>query len=100
MISSTTSTSSYKDLETLRVSIESMDIFHQKEILKILASHKNEVTLNENKNGVLINLTDISKNIIEEITKYISHVNTQETELNDDEETKLKLKNDFFKVTS
>ncbi len=87
---------SVKELELLCSSVESMHIFHQKEILKILNKHKNSVTLNENKNGVLVNLTDVSDEIINEIKYYISHVNNQEKELNNDEETKIKLKNDFF----
>ena len=87
---------SVKELELLCSNVESMLIFHQKEVLKILNKHKDTVTLNENKNGVLVNLTDVSDEIINEIKNYINHVNNQEKELNNDEETKLKLKNDFF----
>ena len=87
---------SVKDLEGLCNTVEVMDIFNQKEILKILSSHKDKVTLNENKNGVLVNLTDVPENIINEIYDYIKHINKQQEELEGDENLKEKLKNDYF----
>ena len=87
---------SVKELEILCNNVQSMRVFHQKEVLKILNNHKDNVTLNENKNGVLVNLTDVSDSIISEIKDYIEYVNNQEKELNDDEEIKIKLKKDFF----
>tara|TARA_Y100000816_G_C26084046_1_gene571774 strand:- start:322 stop:597 length:276 start_codon:yes stop_codon:yes gene_type:complete len=87
---------SVKELEILCNNVQSMSVFHQKEVLKILNNHKDNVTLNENKNGVLVNLTDVSDSIISEIKDYIEYVNNQEKELNDDEEIKIKLKKDFF----
>tara|TARA_B110000285_G_scaffold235245_1_gene315817 strand:- start:5365 stop:5646 length:282 start_codon:yes stop_codon:yes gene_type:complete len=86
-----------KELESLCITIELMDVFHQKAILTILAKHRNEVTLNENKNGVLVNLSDVPVDVVKEICDYIEHVKKQECELNSDEITKTKLKNDFFK---
>ena len=85
-----------KDLESLCDVIENMDNFHQKEILKIFEKNNKVVSLNENKNGVLINLSDVPHDIIDEISNYIKHVNTQECELSNDEEKKQKLKNDYF----
>jgi len=87
---------SVKDLEGLCNTIEVMDIFNQKEILKILSTHKDKVTLNENKNGVLVNLTDVPENIINEIYDYIKHINKQQKELEGDENLKEKLKVDYF----
>ena len=89
-------TVSVKDLESLCSAVESMDVFHQKEILKILSAHKDRVTLNENKNGVLINLTDIPDDVVNEIRNYITHVDQQEKELGDDEAIKDKLKSQYF----
>lgn len=85
-----------KELECLCNIIENMDIFHQKEILKIFLSHKDNVTLNENKNGVLVNLTDVDGSIIDEINNYIKHVNKQQEELEGDENLKEKLKVNYF----
>tara|TARA_B100001093_G_C26633040_1_gene929740 strand:+ start:514 stop:789 length:276 start_codon:yes stop_codon:yes gene_type:complete len=87
---------SVKELEILCNNVQIMTCFHQKEVLKILNNHKDSVTLNENKNGVLVNLTDVSDSIISEIKDYIEYVNNQEKELNDDEEIKIKLKKNFF----
>lgn len=89
---------SVKDLESLCNTVETMDTFHQKEILKIFSSHKDKVTLNENKNGVLVNLTDVPEYIIDEINNYIKHVNKQKEELESDENLKEKLKDDYFKM--
>lgn len=87
---------SVNELESLCSAVELMDAFHQKEILKILSSHTDRVTLNENKNGVLVNLTDVPGDIIKEIDEYITHVNNQEKELGCDEAIKEQLKTDFF----
>jgi len=86
-----------KELESLCNTIEALDTFHQKEILKIFTSHNDKVTLNENKNGVLVNITDVPQHIIDEINNYIKHVNKQHEELESDENLKEKLKIDYFK---
>lgn len=87
---------SVNDLESLCTVVELMDLFHQKEILKILSGHTERVTLNENKNGVLVNLTDVPDDIIKEINDYIIHVNKQEKELGCDEAIKEQLKTEYF----
>tara|TARA_B100001063_G_scaffold196945_1_gene189013 strand:- start:7013 stop:7282 length:270 start_codon:yes stop_codon:yes gene_type:complete len=85
-----------KTLENLRVKIENLDIFHQKEILKIFVKNNDSVTLNENKNGVLVNLTDVPENIINELNEYIKYVYTQEKQLEDGEMEKNTIKSSFF----
>ena len=71
---------SISELNYIRETIEKMNKFNQIEVLRILSKHTN-VTLNENKYGVHINLSDLSKNIIEELFVYINYVNTQEITL-------------------
>jgi len=83
------------ELNSIRDKIESMPKFNQVEILRIFSKHKN-VTLNENKYGVHINLTDLPENIIEELKIYIKYVNTQELNLNELEKQKEDFKNTFF----
>lgn len=83
------------ELNSIRDKIESMPKFNQVEILRIFSKHNN-VTLNENKYGVHINLTDLSKNIIDELKIYIKYVNTQELNLNELERQKEDFKNTFF----
>jgi len=83
------------ELNTIRDKLESMSKFNQIEILRILSKYE-EVTLNENKYGVHINLTDLNTEIINEIKKYISYVNTQEIALHQVEQQKESFKNKYF----
>ena len=62
---------SIADLNIVREKIESMPKFNQIEVLRILSRRKN-VTLNENKYGIHINLTEVDKAIIDELNVYIN----------------------------
>ena len=86
---------SVSELNYIRDSIENMNKFNQIEVLRILNRH-NDVTLNENKYGVHINLTDLDKNIINELALYIKYVNTQEIALNSIEQQKEDYRNTYF----
>ena len=83
------------DLVHIRDMIENMSKFDQVEILRILNKHK-EVTLNENKYGIHINLTELKDEIINELMIYVNYVNTQELALKQDEKQKEEFKNTFF----
>lgn len=85
----------YTNLNGIREQIEHMSKFNQIEILRILTKSK-DVTLNENKYGIHINLTELSTEILNELILYIKYVNTQEIYLNDVEQEKEKYKNSFF----
>ena len=82
-------------LKFLRDKIELLTAFHQIEILRIL--HTNKVTFSENKNGVFVNLTYVSSDIIDTISEYIVYVYKQESQLNEIEEKKIVLSNQYFK---
>lgn len=84
------------ELINIRDKIESMSKFNQVEVLRIFSKHPEIVTLNENKYGVHINLTDMSESIIKELQIYIKYVNTQELNLNELEKQKEEFKNTFF----
>jgi hypothetical protein len=88
------------DLISIRDNIETMSIFNQIEVLRILVSNNdnNEITLNENKYGVHVNLTDLKTNIIQKLKNFIEYVRTQEQTLNQVEEEKEKYKNLFLKT--
>ena len=75
--------------------IESMHHVNQIEVLKIISKHK-EIILNENKNGIYINLTDVNSIVILELIEYINYINTQEMNLNIDETQKTQFKNIYF----
>jgi hypothetical protein len=85
----------YSELNIIREKIESMPKFNQVEILRIL-SKDTAVTLNENKYGTFINLTELSQEIIENMKNYINYVNTQEYNLNYLEKQKEEFKNIYF----
>jgi hypothetical protein len=89
---------SIMELNYLRETIENMNKFNQIEVLKILNS-KNNNLLNENKNGVLINLSELDKEIIDELDDFIKHVLTQEIDLKKDEKKKEALHNTYFNDT-
>jgi hypothetical protein len=80
----------------LKERIEELSKFHQVEILKIFKSNKN-ITINENKNGIFINMTNISIPIITQLEEYLKYVNKQEKHLNEIEVQKDELTNTYFK---
>ena len=78
----------------MKNSIEIMDKNNQIEVLRLL--HKNKTVLNENKNGIHINLTELNDEILLNIYNFVEYLNTQENKLNDEECEKQKYKNMFF----
>jgi hypothetical protein len=74
--------------------IEAMNKFHQIEVLKILS--KNLCKINENKSGCYINLSFLSKEVVDEINEYISYTKRQEDSLNRTEQQKEDFKNAYF----
>jgi len=86
---------SVSELNYIRETIENMNKFNQVEVLRILHKHY-DVTLNENKYGIHINLSELKKEILDELNIYIKYVNTQETTLNKIEKQKEEYKNIYF----
>ena len=81
-------------LSKMKATIEQMDKNNQIEVLRLL--HKNNAILNENKNGIHINLTELQDDTLVNIFNFVEYINTQENKLNDDEYEKQKYKNMFF----
>ncbi len=82
------------ELETMKRKIENLSGNHQTEILKILS--KNLCKLNENKNGVFVNMSFLPDHIVEEIKKYIEFISEQESCFDTIEYQKEEYKNSFF----
>jgi NTP pyrophosphatase (non-canonical NTP hydrolase) len=82
-------------LNYIRETIENMNKFNQVEVLRIL-NKNNEVTINENKYGIHINLSELKNELLDEICVYINYVNTQEITLNMIEQQKEDYKNTYF----
>ena len=88
-------TFSVSELDYIRETIESMNKFNQIEVLRIMNKH-DDVTLNENKYGIHINLSELQTEIIEELNTYIKYVKTQEITLHQVEKQKESFKNIYF----
>jgi hypothetical protein len=86
---------SVSELNYIRDAVENMNKFNQIEILRILNNHK-DVTINENKYGIHINLSDLKKDLLDELNVYIKYVNTQEVALHQVEKEKETYKNTYF----
>jgi NTP pyrophosphatase (non-canonical NTP hydrolase) len=86
---------SVSELNYIRESIENMNKFNQVEVLRLLNKHK-EVTINENKYGIHINLSDLNKELLDELNVYINYVNSQEVTLHQEEKEKEHYKNTYF----
>jgi hypothetical protein len=82
------------NLKTLKDKLESVNMFHQVELLRIFK--ENNVCITENKNGIFINLTYVDSNILDKVYKYLNYVNKQEDQLNEIEEEKQKIASSFF----
>lgn len=63
-------------LEEIKNKIESMTKIQHIEVLKILKKHKN-IKLNENKNGIYINISYLPTKIIKELQLYIKYIEDQ-----------------------
>lgn len=85
-------------LENIKKKIESMSKTNQIEILKIL-KRNSSIKLNENKNGVYINLTFLPNDTLEEIDYYLNYILEQETSIEKIEKQKNDFKNEFFAET-
>jgi NTP pyrophosphatase (non-canonical NTP hydrolase) len=86
---------SVSELNYIRESIENMNKFNQVEVLRLFSKSK-DVTINENKYGIHINLSELKKELLDEINVYINYVNTQEVTLHQIEKEKEDYKNTYF----
>jgi NTP pyrophosphatase (non-canonical NTP hydrolase) len=86
---------SVSELNYIRETVENMNKFNQVEVLRLLSKHK-DITLNENNYGVHINLSELKREILDELSVYINYVNTQEISLHKIEKQKEDYKNTYF----
>ena len=86
---------SVSELNYIRETIENMNKFNQVEVLRLIYKHNKEI-LNENKYGIHINLSELSKDILNELNIYIKYVSTQEQTLNSIEQQKEDYRNTYF----
>ena len=65
-----------EDLTQIRNNIQLLDKDKQIEIFKIFKRFN--VFYSENKNGIFINLTEVKKDVLIEVQKFIDYINKQE----------------------
>ena len=69
-----------EQLNVLKENIEHLEKIRQIEILKII--HKNQSSIvNENKNGIYINMSSLSNETLEELKNYMKYIYSQEEDL-------------------
>jgi hypothetical protein len=81
-------------LMLLKDGIENMPVIHQIEVLRIL--YNKQTQINENKNGVFINISKINDKTLQELENYMKYVIQQEEQLNEIEEQKQYLSKEYF----
>jgi hypothetical protein len=81
-------------LMALKDGIENMPVVHQIEILRILNAKHTQI--NENKNGVFVNISKLKNDLLHELYDYMTYVIKQEKQLNEIEEQKQSLTKEFF----
>jgi hypothetical protein len=84
----------FDKLNLLKLRIEKMEKFNQVKILNIFNNSKIEIS--ENRNGIFINLTELSKETLKKINDYVNYVDEQNSTLEISEEIKDKFKTKFF----
>lgn len=82
------------DLLKIKDVIEKTSKEHQIEILRIFI--ENKVMVNENNNGIFVNLSNVDNNIIIKLQNYINYIAEQEKTLDSFEHAKQEYKNTFF----
>jgi hypothetical protein len=85
-------TAKEQTLETMKNRIEKMGKTQHIEILNILKKNPT-VKLNENRNGVYINLSYLPNDVIEELQKYLDYLKDQESNLE-----KMEIQKEEFKT--
>lgn len=83
-------------IKDIKNRIELMNKHHQIEVLRILKSD-GTVVFNENVNGVFVNLSEVSNELIDKLKTYIFYVDKQTINIEKIETQKEIIENTFFK---
>ena len=88
----------FEQLDVLKKKIELLEKNQQIEILRIIHNSQSNI-INENKNGIYINMSSLNDNIIDEMQNYLTYINTQEKDLIVNENIMKDFQNAFFEAT-
>lgn len=83
-------------LKELKQKIENIPSVHHIGFLKIL-KNMNNITINENQNGIFVNLTSLNKKQIQLLVDHVNYIDKQTKTLTDIEVKKEMLENEYFK---
>jgi hypothetical protein len=75
--------------------IEALSKHHQIEALRML-SKISTITMNENNNGVFINLTEQDDNVMKQLEDFLSYVDVQQKHLHKIEDQQEQIEQEFF----
>ena len=81
-------------LKTLKEKLQELSKFHQIEVFKILK--KNNIQYTENRNGIFVNMNELSKPVLSLLNEYLNYVETQQDHLEFIEKKKEHYKQSFF----
>ena len=84
-----------QQLEAMKATIERWNKTQHMEVLNIIKKNP-AVKLNENRNGVYINLSYLPEETLQELAQYLAYVKEQETNLEKVETQKEEFKSTFF----
>ena len=82
------------ELAKMRDTIENLNKEQQIQILRLFK--ENKIPINENKNGVFINLTGMSDDILSKLHTHLEHIISQENLLKTTEDVKKTYKDNYF----
>ena len=85
---------SLDEIEKLKKDIEQMSKVNHVEVLRLFK--QNRIQLNENQNGVFINMTELDDAIIDKLQQYVEYVSSQHKELSQQEKVKENFHKTFF----
>jgi hypothetical protein len=87
--------SQFDQLDLLKKKIEQLEKNQQIEILRIIHNAQSNV-INENKNGIYINMSSLNDNIIDELNDYLKYITNQEKDLIVNENIMKNFQDTFF----
>jgi hypothetical protein len=75
--------------------IEALSKHHQIEALRMLSKIPT-ITMNENNNGVFINLTEQDDNVMNQLEEFLNYVDVQQKHLHNIEDQQDQIEQEFF----
>jgi len=82
------------ELKRLRHIIDNIDECHHKKIFEIIKKYN--MNYSKNKNGIFVNMNNLTKSVLNELKTYLLYINKQEETFSDIEKIKTEFKKEFF----